>query len=125
MATIDKDLAEIMDNCGTEFTPYHELDHDADALTVYFRGDRDYSKRLTAHVTLYLSLENNEIVGCRLKGITEILNDLPNAMRVWHGEVDLWLVFWAFHHSPEEVWSVMRQLMDAAAENDMRLTTSA
>ncbi len=69
---------ELLSECKGigEFQPYHELSTDADALTVYFKPDADYSKRLTDHVTLVLSIDANEIVGCRIKGISGILEDL-------------------------------------------------
>lgn len=76
-----------------EFIPYCFLSEEADALTVYFKGDRDYSKRLTDHVTLLLSVETDDIVGCRIKGIAEILQDFPNYVAVNHGNIELSLLF--------------------------------
>ena len=61
-----------------QFVPYCHLSEKADTLTVYFEGDADYSERLNDHVTLYHSLETDEVVGCRIKGITGLLEDLPN-----------------------------------------------
>jgi hypothetical protein len=78
------------------FRPYVDQSPEANALTVYFRPEPDYSKRLTDHVTLYLSLETNEIVGCRIKGIRELLEDLPNFVRVTHEGVELKVIFWSF-----------------------------
>ena len=52
------------------FRPYCITSDEADALTAYFKEDADYSERLTDHVTLYRSIETNEIVGCRIKGIS-------------------------------------------------------
>ena len=85
-----------------QFVPYCYVSKQADALTVYFEGDADYSKRLNDHVTLYLSMENNEIVGCRIKGISGILADLPNYVRINHGEVELSVIFLAFRGGAEE-----------------------
>ena len=72
-----------------KFVPYTILSKQADALTVYFEGDPDYSKRLNDHVTLFLSLATNEIVGCRIKGISGIIADLPNYIRVHHKGINL------------------------------------
>ncbi len=81
-----------------KFQPYHELNLETDTLTFYFRGDADYSKRLSDHVTLYLSVDKDELVGCRIKGISGILEDLPNYIDVTgdDGELQLSLVFLPF-----------------------------
>jgi hypothetical protein len=45
------------------FQPYVTVSREADALTAHFKPDADYSQRLTDHVTLYRSIDSNEIVG--------------------------------------------------------------
>ena len=79
-----------------EFKPYYLLSEQADAMTVYLKPDADYSKRLCDHVTLLLSLDTPEIVGCRIKGIRDILQDLPNYIKVSHEGVKLSAVFLPF-----------------------------
>lgn len=66
------------------FEPYARMSPDADAVTFYFKGDADYSKRLTDHVTLFLSQGDGSIVGCRIKGVKGILDDLPNYLTINH-----------------------------------------
>jgi hypothetical protein len=78
------------------FTPYVEFSERADAINVYFRPDPEYSKRLNDHVTLFLSLSDNRIVGCRIKGISGILEDLPNYLDINHDGVKLSFVFMSF-----------------------------
>lgn len=74
MATVDQIKALLeSEPVANKFSPYRELNLEADALTVYFKPDPDYSKRLNDHITLYLSIETNQIVGCRIKGIAGIL----------------------------------------------------
>jgi hypothetical protein len=105
-----------------KFVPYCYVNKQADALTVYFEGDADYSKRLNDHVTLYLSLETHEVIGCRIKGISGILADLPNYINVTHGEVELSVVFLAFRGGAEEdVSSAMNSLARVASERNMVL----
>jgi hypothetical protein len=82
--------------------PYIYHSKEADALTVYFEGDADYSKRLNDHITLYLSIDTDEIVGCRIKGVKGIIEDLPNFIRVNHGSVELSLLFWAFRGGADQ-----------------------
>jgi len=108
------------------FVPYCYVSHEADALTVYFEGDADYSERLTDHVTLYRSLETNEIVGCRIKGIAEILADLPNYVQVKDGPVRLSIIFWAFRGNVEEDRTqAINDLARAASEHEMVLELSS
>ena len=78
-----------------DFTPYCEVSDEADAITVYFKPAADYSKRLTDHVTLHLSMENDQIVGCRIKGVKGLIENLPNFLKVSHGDHELRLVFLA------------------------------
>ncbi|MFO7906507.1 MAG: hypothetical protein R6U98_27870 [Pirellulaceae bacterium] len=124
MATIDKDLAGILEDCQPEFTPYHKLDRAADALTVYFKDDPDYSKRLTDHVTLYLSIETDKVVGCRIKGISGILENLPNFVHVNHGQTELALVFLPFFgEASDEARRAIGELGKLARQAGMALST--
>lgn len=108
-----------------KFVPYCHMSKDADTLTVYFEGDADYSKRLNDHVTLYLSLETNEIVGCRIKGISGILEDLPNYIRVDHGGVELSVIFLAFRGgTKDDVSKAINDLARVASERKMILEPS-
>ena len=108
------------------FTPYCYLSVDADALTAYFEGDADYSERLNDHITLYRSLETKEIVGCRVKGISSLIADLPNYVRVKDGNVELSVLFFAYRGGAEgEVRKTMNDLAHAAAERNIALETSA
>ncbi|MGA2063595.1 MAG: hypothetical protein ABSG86_01435 [Thermoguttaceae bacterium] len=106
------------------FRPYLAISREADALTAYFEPDADYSERLTDHVTLYRSIESKEIVGCRIKGISGILEDLPNFLQVEHQGAKLSMVFWSFRGGvdDENLRDAFRQLAKAAG--DMSLQTA-
>jgi len=100
----------------TEFQPYIVISHEADALTAYFNPDPDYSQRLMDHVTLYSSLASNEIVGCRIKGIKGILEDLPNYLCVDDQSATLSMVFWSFRGGLDgEARNAFNQRAEAAA----------
>lgn len=103
---------------SANFSPYVEFSEEADALNVYFRPDPDYSKRLTDHVTLFLSLENHRIVGCRIKGVAQILEDLPNYIDIDHGGVKLSVIFWSFRGGAvdETVRSALSELAKEAGD---------
>jgi hypothetical protein len=99
-----------------KFVPYCYLSEEADALTVYFEGDPDYSERLNDHITLYRSLETKEVVGCRVKGISSLIEDLPNYVRVNDGDVELSVVFLAYRggaDSKEEADTVNELALEA------------
>ena len=90
MGTRAELIALLQDNPPAEaFKPYCYISKESDALTAYFSDDADYSKRLNDHVTLHLSLTTSEIVGCRIKGISGLIADLPNFIKVEHGGVQL------------------------------------
>jgi hypothetical protein len=84
------------------FKPYHEFSKEADAITVRFKGDADFAKRLTDHVTIFLSMETKELVGCRIKGVSEIIKDLPNYIRVDDGDVQVSLFFLSLRGGAED-----------------------
>ena len=109
-----------------QFVPYCHVSHEADTLTVYFEGDADYSKRLNDHVTLYFSLETDEIVGCHVKGISGLLEDLPNYIKVNHGNYELAIIFLAFRGSADsdEERKKMNDLARTAAEKGLVLQPS-
>ncbi len=108
---------------ANKFVPYCHLDKTADTLTVYFEGDADYSERLSDHVTLYRSLETNEVVGCRIKGISGLLEDLPNYVHVNHGGVKLSIIFLAFRGtaSGKTESDAINSLARAASEKNLVL----
>jgi len=50
--------------------------HEEDSLTLYLRNEESYSHRLNNLVTVFLSLENQELVGCQVKGLRrKLLSD--------------------------------------------------
>ena len=111
---------------ANQFVPYMHLNREADALTVYFEGDADYSERLSDHVTLYRSLDTTEVIGCRIKGISGILADLPNYIEVNHEGAKLALVFLAFRggQHDEKAIQAINDLARAASEKGMVLQAS-
>ena len=117
------DVIEFLEqqNWDTPFQPYVEMSPEADALTFYFKPDADYSERLTDHVTLYRSLESKEPVGCRIKGISGIIEDLPNFVHVDCPDIRLSLVFLAFRGGLDgEARDAFKQLAEAAGDRTLQ-----
>jgi hypothetical protein len=107
------------------FEAYCDLDQEADALMVFYHPDAYFSKRLTDHVTLYLAMDDpQKIIGCRIKGIGDLLEDLPNYLAVDHGGIKLSLIFLSFRGGVEDdqVITAFNEL--ARAAGDLELSTS-
>ena len=116
MATDLKDLLAAHGG-SSAFQPYVYISPQADTLTAYFKPDADYSQRLTEHVTLYRSIDSNEIVGCRIKGIAGILEDLPNFLRVDHQGATLSMLFWSFRGGvDDDARDAFKELAEAAGD---------
>ena len=109
-----------------QFVPYSHFSKEADTLTVYFEGDADYSERLSDHVTLYRSIETEEIVGCRIKDVSGIIEDLPNYLQVNHPEIQLSVIFLAFRGGVEnrDLAETMNDLARTAKTKKMVLEPS-
>jgi hypothetical protein len=103
------------------FKPYYELSRKADALTFRTKPDADYSVRLTDSVTLFRSIDNDQITGCRIKGIAGILEDLPNYITVDGGDKMLSILFLPFRGEAvgQEARDAINEL--ARAGRDMKL----
>jgi hypothetical protein len=71
---------------------------------------------LTDHVTVFLSLATNELVGCRVKGVAGILEDLPNFIKIDHGGAKLSILFLSFRGGArnEEERRTINELAKAA-----------
>jgi hypothetical protein len=55
------------------FNPVPHYSALGDFLTYYFRDDRAYEQRVDGLLTVYLSMESHELVGCKIKGVRHIL----------------------------------------------------
>lgn len=121
MAKVNDILTLLESEQTREFRPYVEISKEADAINVYFRPDADYSKRLTDHVTLFLALKDNSIVGCRIKGIRDLLRDLPNFVDIDHDGVKLKLIFWSFRGSAKDDYArdAINELARGAGELEL------
>ena len=77
---------------------------------------------MTDRVTLYRSTGSDEIVGCRIKGILRILEDLPRFLHVDRQGAKLSMVFWSFYGSvdDEDLRNTFRQLAKAAGDLPLR-----
>ena len=80
-----------------EFVPCASPGPEEDALMFYFRNDPDYAKRINSRVTIYLSEDTDELVGCQIKGVGHVLQELGQLdVTIKHGQVKLAIVLLAF-----------------------------
>jgi len=78
------------------FKPEPHYFTDGDFLTYYFRNDRCYAKRIDDILTVFLSIDGNELVGCKIKGVKHILQKAGNfRVTLDGGPVQLGLFFFA------------------------------
>lgn len=109
-----------------EFKPCAYYGPDEDALMFYFRDEPDYAKRLNSRVTVYLSIDTDEVVGCQIKGVGRVLDELGTFdVTVQHGKVKLMCVLMAlvdsFAEQPENVRDVFRKASRRAVQDDVDL----
>jgi hypothetical protein len=127
MADQSDDLIRFIDSYkpAAEFRPWAYYGQEEDALMVYFRKDADYAKRINARVTVYLSMDDNELVDCQIKGVRRVLDELGELdLTIKHGKIKLQIVLLAFMErmlEQEETRSVYREVYRKATETDVEL----
>jgi len=111
-----------------EFRPCAHYRPEEDALMFYFRNDPDYAKRINSRVTVYLSMDTNELVGCQIKGVGRVLRELGEFdVTIKHGKIKLKIVLLAFMDRMLELpdtRDVYREVYRRAAETDVDLEVS-
>jgi len=107
------------------FHPCARYGPEEDALMFYFRNDPDYAKRINSRVTVYLSMDDHEMVGCQIKGVKRVLDELGAVdITIKHGRVKLQIVLLALMDSlveREETRSFYREVLRKAKETDVDL----
>jgi hypothetical protein len=94
-AKMAKDLMKYLETVkprGFEPCPYYGAEEDC--LTFYFDKAESYGKRVDDLLTLFLSVKNDELVGCQVKGVRKYLKRLGHfGIGIKHGKVRLDLFF--------------------------------
>lgn len=112
-----------------EFVPCAYYGPEEDALMFYFRKAPDYSRRINSRVTVYLSMDDDELVGCQVKGVGRVLRELGEFdVTIRHGKVKLQIVLLALMERILEDPStrdVYRKVYRRAAEEDVDLELPA
>lgn len=131
MATDWNEMKEyfLQETAGKTFRPYAHYDPDSDALTFYFSNEADHGRRLNSRVTIYLADESGELVGCRIKGVHAVLEDIGSFdVSIAHGKVKLTMLFVALHgtfSNDPDARSLYRQLGRRIGELDLEVQVPA
>lgn len=108
-----------------QFKPCAYYGPEEDALIVYFRNDPDYAKRINSRVTVYLAMDNDELVGCQIKGVGRALRELGELdVTIRHGRMKLTVLLLAFLDGMLEqpaTRDVYRQVYRRATETGVEL----
>ena len=99
-----EDLMSYLDGReATGFEPRPFYSPDGDFLTFYFREDDHYAERVDELLTVYLSMDTQELVGCKIKGVRRILDTLGKlGVLVDDGEVKMSFLFLSGAFSRED-----------------------
>jgi hypothetical protein len=125
MADQSKDLIDLVNTykAAAEFQPCAYYGPEEDALMFYFRSDPDYAKRINSRVTVYLSMDDHELVGCQIKGVRRVLEELDElGLTIKHGAIKLHIVLLAIMDQmveQEETREVYREVFKKAKETDV------
>lgn len=71
---MEQTLTEFLENNRAK--GFRKIPHyypNGDFVTFYFQNDRCYAERVDDRLTVYLSLDTKELVGCKIKGIRKTL----------------------------------------------------
>jgi hypothetical protein len=80
---------------GGNFNPVPHYFASGDYVTYYFRNERCYAQRVDDLLTVYLSLDNHELVGCKIKGVKHILKTAGTfGVQVDCGQVSMGFLFY-------------------------------
>ncbi len=103
-----------------DFEPHAFYSEDSDSLTFYFRDAPDYSERLHSRVTVFYSMEDNKLVGCRIKNVKRVLDDIGAfPVHISHEDSEIAMLFLAFRgdvFDSEEARGIWKTLMEESGK---------
>jgi hypothetical protein len=113
-----------------KFEPKPFYSKEGDAVTLYFEDEPSYRDRVDDFLTIYRSLQNDEMVGCQIKGIQNILKTLGDfGVSIRDKEVSLGLLFIGYlgrarlTNESTRLGSTMEKLGRVVGESSARFDT--
>jgi hypothetical protein len=107
-----------------QFKPVPHYSPEGDSLTFYFRDDESFAERIDDFLTVYKSIDSNELVGCQVKGLPAALKLLGDfGLHFWQGEkLKLSLLFMAIgFEASDKHLDCYKKLGKIASENDLEI----
>jgi hypothetical protein len=75
-------MQELLATPPEGFEPGCFYSPEEDSLTCYFRNAESYGRRLDEFLTLFLSFDGDEVVGCQVKGVRRKIVELESVANV-------------------------------------------
>jgi hypothetical protein len=90
-----KDLTEYLETHHSRgFRPVPHYFRQGDFVTYYFRDERAFAQRVDDLLTVFISFDTKELVGCKIKGVRHILQTAGDfGVTLDDGNVQLGLFF--------------------------------
>lgn len=89
--TVKDALSDLRRN-GVHFSSEPRYSELGDFLTIFFNDAPAYSERVDAVLTVYRSMANGDIVGCKIKGVSALAENVANIFSMQDGEVEIRLL---------------------------------
>lgn len=90
--TVDQALEKLRQTEVT-FRSRPHFNATGDSLTLYFSDLPAYSQRIDSILTVYRSMESNEITGFKIKGVSLLAENVVNIFKIEDGEIEIrWLL---------------------------------
>jgi len=97
-----------------KFKPHAFYSEASDSLTFYFSDEPDYAERLHSRVTVFYSMKDRQLVGCRIKNVKRVLDDVGSfPVEINHGGAQVTMLFLAFRGNvfetdeAREIWKTL------------------
>lgn len=74
-------------------TPMPHYLLEGDQLTLFFREDLPYAERVDDLLTVYFSDETDELVGCKIKGVSLLVQNVVSIVGVQDDNIDITFLF--------------------------------
>src|SRR5437763_8978343 len=96
MQTLDQFLKKNKTE-NKEFVPSPFYTPEGDSLMFYIKDEESYRERIDELLTVYRSINTNQIIGCQIKGVRHKLDELRRfSVKVASEELELSLLFLAY-----------------------------
>lgn len=106
------------------FAPRPYYGAEEDSLTFYLRNDESYARRIDERVTVFLSFDKDELVGCQVKGVRRHLQRFGDfGVHITKGKIRLGMFFHILAFMIPEPERRARYLELGQATKDVELDT--